>query len=165
VEGWLLGLYRFDKYKEASNTSRDVALNVFPEDWPELSAVELETGLGLAGIWGDTRMTQALVEIGERNGERLWPMPLVDDYESDLRSHYADMHNVGASGLAGAIIAALFIRRFVAESMDWVHIDMAGTVQYKQDVGYSEVGATGYGARLLADYAVNRSLSLADGRG
>lgn len=41
--------------------------------------------------------------------------------------------------------------------MRWVHIDMAGTVQYKQDVGYSEAGATGYGARLLADYAVKRA--------
>jgi leucyl aminopeptidase len=46
--------------------------------------------------------------------------------------------------------------------MRWVHIDMAGTVQYKQDVLHSEAGATGYGARLLADYAISRSLSLAD---
>ncbi|RED63885.1 M17 family metallopeptidase [Cohnella lupini] len=119
-------------------------------------------GLGLAGIWGDSGMTEALVGIGEENGERLWPMPLVDEYESDLRSHYADLHNVGTSGLAGAITAALFIRRFVAASMRWVHIDMAGTVQYKQDVVHSEAGATGYGARLLADYATSRSLSLAD---
>lgn len=111
-------------------------------------------GLGIAGIWGDSEMIQELVEIGERNGERLWPMPLMDEYESELRSHYADLRNVGTSTLAGAIVAALFIRRFVADSMNWVHIDMAGTVQYKQDVGYAEAGATGYGARLLADYAI-----------
>ncbi|WP_235847571.1 leucyl aminopeptidase family protein [Paenibacillus tuaregi] len=110
-------------------------------------------GLGIAGIWGDADMTRELVRIGERNGERLWPMPLMDEYEAELRSNYADLRNVGTSGMAGAITAALFIRRFVAESMNWVHIDMAGTVQYKQDVGYSEAGATGYGARLLADYA------------
>ncbi|MCD9022768.1 M17 family metallopeptidase [Cohnella silvisoli] len=122
-------------------------------------------GLGLAGIWGDTGMTRKLVEIGERNGERLWPMPLIDEYESELRSDYADMRNVGASTLAGAITAALFIRRFVAESINWVHIDMAGTVQYKQEVGYSEAGATGYGARLLADYAVSRSNYSDVGRG
>ncbi|MFF2093091.1 M17 family metallopeptidase [Paenibacillus sp. NPDC058174] len=110
-------------------------------------------GLGIAGIWGDEEMTQGLVAVGERNGERLWPMPLMDEYESELRSDYADLRNVGTGTLAGAITAALFIRRFVAPSMDWVHIDMAGTVQYKSDVGYSGVGATGYGARLLADYA------------
>ncbi|CAM4424186.1 leucyl aminopeptidase [Paenibacillus endophyticus] len=114
-------------------------------------------GLGIAGIWGDADMTRSLVEIGESNGERLWPMPLMDEYEADLRSNYADLRNVGTSSFAGAITAALFIRRFVAESMKWIHIDMAGTVQYKQDVGYSEVGATGYGARLLADYAMKQA--------
>ncbi|MFD7524399.1 leucyl aminopeptidase family protein [Paenibacillus chitinolyticus] len=112
-------------------------------------------GLGIAGIWGDADMTRELARIGEHNGERLWPMPLMDDYESELRSNYADLRNVGTSTLAGAITAALFIRRFVDKSMNWVHIDMAGTVQHKQDVGYAEAGATGYGARLLADYAVN----------
>ncbi|MCU6792016.1 leucyl aminopeptidase family protein [Paenibacillus sp. WQ 127069] len=111
-------------------------------------------GLGIAGIWGDEDMTRSLVEIGERNGERLWPMPLMEEYEAELRSDYADLRNVGTSTLAGAITAALFIRRFVAAPMGWVHIDMAGTVQFKQDTGYSEAGATGYGARLLADYAV-----------
>ncbi|MEK8208137.1 leucyl aminopeptidase family protein [Paenibacillus sp. FSL L8-0696] len=114
-------------------------------------------GLGIAGIWGDGEMTQNLVEIGERNGERLWPMPLMDEYEVDLRSNYADLRNVSTSPFAGAITAALFIRRFVAESLSWVHIDMAGTVQYKQDVGYSEAGATGYGARLLADYVMKQA--------
>ncbi|MBB6671996.1 leucyl aminopeptidase family protein [Cohnella nanjingensis] len=114
-------------------------------------------GLGLAGIWGDEGMSGRLVEIGERNGERLWPMPLMDEYESELRSPYADLRNVGRSPYGGAILAALFIRRFVAPGMRWVHIDMAGTVQYKQDESYSEMGATGYGARLLADYAAERA--------
>jgi len=120
-------------------------------------------GLGLAGIWGDEEMTRELVDIGKRNGELLWPMPLVDEYESALKSDYADLRNVGTSPMAGAIIAALFIRRFVTKPMKWVHIDMAGTVQYKTDVGYSPVGATGYGARLLADYAVRyRALTRGD---
>lgn len=114
-------------------------------------------GLGIAGIWGDEDMTQCLVSIGERNGERLWPMPLMDEYESELHSDYADLSNIGSSSLAGAITAALFIRRFVKEPMKWVHIDMAGTVQYKGDTGYSASGATGYGARLLADYVTSKT--------
>lgn len=113
-------------------------------------------GLGIAGIWGDATMTQCLVSVGERNGERLWPMPLMDEYESELHSDYADLSNIGSSSLAGAITAALFIRRFVKEPMKWVHIDMAGTVQYKGDAGYSTSGATGYGARLLADYVMTK---------
>ncbi|WP_285890589.1 leucyl aminopeptidase family protein [Paenibacillus macerans] len=113
-------------------------------------------GLGIAAILGDDGMSRALVDIGELNGERLWPMPLMDEYEAELRSDYADLRNVGTSGMAGAILAALFIRKFVDPSMKWVHIDMAGTVQYKQEVSYSAAGATGYGARLLADYAMRR---------
>ncbi|MFD1957461.1 M17 family metallopeptidase [Paenibacillus thailandensis] len=114
-------------------------------------------GLGIAGIWGDAGIAKELVAIGERNGERLWPMPLMDEYEAELRSDYADLRNVSSSTMAGAITAALFIRRFVTKPMKWVHIDMAGTVQYKQDAGYAEAGATGYGVRLLADYAVKRA--------
>lgn len=115
-------------------------------------------GLGIAGIWGDREMTRELVEIGERNGERLWPMPLMDEYEAELHSDYADLSNIGSSSLAGAITAALFIRRFVTKPMKWVHIDMAGTVQYKGETAFSASGATGYGARLLADYVVCRQL-------
>ncbi|MGG6313634.1 M17 family metallopeptidase [Paenibacillus macerans] len=122
-------------------------------------------GLGIAAILGDAGMARTLVAIGERNGERLWPMPLMEEYESELRSDYADLRNVGTSGMAGAIIAALFIRKFVADGLKWVHIDMAGTVQYKQEVGYSAAGATGYGARLLADYAVQRFAAGTDGAG
>ncbi|WP_211747228.1 leucyl aminopeptidase family protein [Paenibacillus sp. Marseille-Q4541] len=109
-------------------------------------------GLELAGIWGNEELTSELVELGLYNGEKLWPMPLVDEYESELRSDYADLRNIGTGSLAGAITAALFIRHFVADTMKWVHIDMAGTVQYKREYPYAAAGATGYGARLLADY-------------
>ncbi|MGZ9583274.1 leucyl aminopeptidase family protein [Paenibacillus marinisediminis] len=114
-------------------------------------------GLGIAGIWGDVDMSASLVQCGEACGERLWPMPLMDEYEAYLRSDYADINNTSSLPLAGAITAALFIRRFVAEGMKWIHIDMAGTSQYKSDVGYAEAGASGYGARLLADYAIQQA--------
>lgn len=116
-------------------------------------------GLEMAGVWGDKDIQRELVEIGERNGERLWPMPLIESYLSELKSDYADLRNVGVSTLAGAITAALFIRHFAADSMKWAHIDMAGTVQYKRDYPFAEAGATGYGTRLLADYVENISAS------
>ncbi|MER8170567.1 leucyl aminopeptidase, partial [Acinetobacter baumannii] len=80
-------------------------------------------GLKLAGIWGDQRMTQELVSAGENCGDFLWPMPLVDDYEELLKSDYADMTTISPIPYGGAIVAALFLRRFVADSMRWVHID------------------------------------------
>ncbi|XOK59196.1 leucyl aminopeptidase family protein [Paenibacillus elgii] len=114
-------------------------------------------GLGLAGAWGDRQLVDTLAAIGEHCGDRLWPMPLVDDYEELLRSDYADMNNIPPISYGGAIVAALFLRRFVADAMRWVHIDMANTVQAKAARGYYPAGATGYGARLLADFAVSRA--------
>ncbi|MFB6362884.1 M17 family metallopeptidase [Paenibacillus elgii] len=114
-------------------------------------------GLGVAGAWGDRKLVETLVGIGEHCGDRLWPMPLVDDYEELLRSDYADMNNIPPISYGGAIVAALFLRRFVAETMRWVHIDMANTVQAKAARGYYPAGATGYGARLLADFAASRA--------
>ncbi|MDK8182723.1 leucyl aminopeptidase family protein [Paenibacillus sp. UMB4589-SE434] len=114
-------------------------------------------GLGIAGIWGDEQMSAYLVEAGEKCGERLWPMPLMDEYECYLHSDYADINNTSSLPLAGAITAALFLRRFVAEDMTWTHIDMAGTSQYKSETAYAAAGASGYGACLLADYVAARA--------
>ncbi|WP_036696734.1 M17 family metallopeptidase [Paenibacillus taiwanensis] len=114
-------------------------------------------GLGIAGIWGDEQMSAHLVEAGEKCGERLWPMPLMDEYECYLHSDYADINNTSSSPLAGAITAALFLRRFVATGMTWTHIDMAGTSQYKAETAYAAAGASGYGACLLADYVAARA--------
>lgn len=114
-------------------------------------------GLKLAGIWGDPHMTQELMSTGEKCGDLLWPMPLVDDYEELLKSDYADMTTISPIPYGGAIVAALFLRRFVADSMRWVHIDMAPPVQVRSTRGYHPAGATGYGARLLADYLAAQS--------
>lgn len=73
-------------------------------------------GLKLAGIWGDSGMTAKLIASGNDCGDRLWPMPLVDDYEELLKSDYADMTNISPISYGGAIVAALFIRRFVAHA-------------------------------------------------
>ncbi|MEJ8543715.1 leucyl aminopeptidase family protein [Brevibacillus borstelensis] len=113
-------------------------------------------GLKLAGIWGDAEMTAQLLAAGDGCGDRLWPMPLVDDYEELLKSDYADMTNISPISYGGAIVAALFIRRFVAAGMKWVHIDMAPPVQAKATGGYRVAGATGYGARLLADFVLSK---------
>ncbi|MFD0957956.1 leucyl aminopeptidase family protein [Paenibacillus chungangensis] len=112
-------------------------------------------GLGMAGVWGDMEMSLALHELGERNGDRNWTMPLVEDYEELLHSDYADMNNIGSSPYGGAIQAALFLRRFVDKDVCWTHIDMANTVQAKSGRGYTPAGATGYGVRLIADYILS----------
>jgi leucyl aminopeptidase len=115
-------------------------------------------GLRVAGAWGDASCTETLRKIGEHNGERVWPMPLVDEDEELLRSDYADLNNISSSAYGGAVAAALFLRKFVGDSIRWAHIDMANTVQAPADRGYETAGATGFGVRLLADYILQASL-------
>ncbi|RXZ82422.1 leucyl aminopeptidase family protein [Paenibacillaceae bacterium] len=111
-------------------------------------------GSRIAGIWGGDSLVRELCAAGERVGEKLWPMPLVDEYESYLDSACADSSNISSAGEAGAIVAALFLRKFVDPSMSWAHIDMAGLKEAAAAKGYIVPGATGFGARLLAEYVM-----------
>lgn len=83
-------------------------------------------------------------------GEPLWPLPLVEDYRSDLDSDVADLSHIGSKGGpgAGSIIAALFLREFTGD-VPWVHLDIAGVGRSESDTGLLAKGATGYGARGL----------------
>src|SRR5690625_2560444 len=114
-------------------------------------AIANALGSKLAGVFGDEQLSAALKAIGVVNGDFVWPMPLVDAYDSYLKSDYADFSNISSKGEAGAITAALFLRRFVPENSKWLHIDMAGVME-SQETGYYAKSATGFGARLLADF-------------
>lgn len=111
-----------------------------------------------AAVFGDDALVSALLSAGTQAGDYLWRLPLVDEYESKLDSVYADMNNIGGTA-AGAIIAALFLRRFVPENANWAHIDMAGPMEQDHTQGYRPKGATGFGARLLARYVMTASES------
>jgi leucyl aminopeptidase len=114
-------------------------------------------GKAMAGVWGTGDLPETLRKVGDRCGDRVWIMPLEDSYEEALKSHYADVANISTGPYAGAITAALFLRRFVDASLDWAHIDIAGPMDTESTKGYLVAGATGYGARLLADYVIERS--------
>jgi leucyl aminopeptidase len=64
------------------------------------------------------------VQAGERVRDRIWRMPLWRPYVSHLKSNIADMSNGGPSRMGGAIVAALYLERFVPEAMSWAHIDV-----------------------------------------
>ena len=63
---------------------------------------------------------------GRRLADPLWPMPLWSGYEDEIASKIADVNNVSGSTFAGAIIGGLFLRRFVTETPDWLHLDLYG---------------------------------------
>jgi leucyl aminopeptidase len=91
-----------------------------------------------------------LIRCGEQTGERLWQLPLWDDYAEQIKSDFADMKNTGGRP-AGTITAAAFLQKFAGD-LRWAHLDIAGTAWEENGCGYRPKGATGVGVRLLVDY-------------
>ena len=93
-----------------------------------------------------------LKKAGERTGDRVWELPLHNDYRPAIKSAVADMANVGNKQyMAGTITAAFFLKNFVGET-PWAHIDIAGTAFNVPAISYYNVeGATGAGVRLLIE--------------
>lgn len=120
-------------------------------------AIESALGNELGGVFGDEALSADLKKIGEKNGDFVWPMPLFDAYDSSLDSDYADLNNISSLSVAGSITAGLFLRRFVPKESKWLHVDMAGVMERSSASGYYPKSATGYGARLLADFTTNVS--------
>ena len=113
------------------------------------SRVALGTLLG-AMFTDDDELADALASAGEASGERLWRMPIVDDYQDLLDSRVADLANVPTRryGRPGAIAAALFLREF-SGGRRWAHLDIAGPARSAADDGEAAKGGTGFGTRVL----------------
>lgn len=96
-----------------------------------------------------------ILKASHRCGDRAWPLPFHDDYKVAIKSHVADICNIGnESYRAGSITAGFFLQNFVGET-PWVHLDIAGTSFNVPDVSYYRPGATGFGVRLIADLMCN----------
>ncbi|NVJ46649.1 MAG: leucyl aminopeptidase, partial [Cytophagia bacterium] len=109
-------------------------------------------GYSAAAMFSDNDdMKDALSDIGYEAHERVWPLPLFDDFKSDLHSDIADVRNYSGKPIAGAITAAKFLEVFAEDHPAWLHLDIAG-VAYS-DSSYAKMkSATGYGVRLLTEY-------------
>ncbi len=99
----------------------------------------------------DDALSATLVETGKRTQDRVWPLPLWEDYQKQLDSNFADMANVGGRE-AGAITAACFLSRFT-KKFKWAHLDIAGTA-WKTG---KEKGATGRPVPLLTQFLIDRA--------
>ncbi|HZV80872.1 MAG TPA: leucyl aminopeptidase [Geobacteraceae bacterium] len=108
-------------------------------------------GTEASGMFGtDAHLKRALLKAGESTGERLWELPLWDEYGELMKSDIADMKNAGGPH-AGSISAAWFLKQFVGRTK-WVHLDIAGTAWEEKGTHYLPKGATGVGVRLLVEY-------------
>ena len=101
----------------------------------------------------DAKLVAKLSEIGLESGDRVWQMPLIDDYVDSLESDIADINNTADKGdyNAGSVTAALFLEKFVGDRK-WVHFDIAGTGRSEVDAGENPKGGTGFGVRLLTTW-------------
>lgn len=106
-----------------------------------------------AGVFcNDEMLSQKLVKSGEATHERLWPLPLWDDYKKAIKSSVADMKNSGGR-MGGVGTSAIFLKEFT--NYPWAHLDIAGMVLTEKEDGYITTGAVGFGVRLLVDFLRN----------
>jgi leucyl aminopeptidase len=99
----------------------------------------------------DQTLASALIEAGEYVWDRVWQLPVWEDYQQALKSNFADMANVGGRD-AGAVVAACFLSRF-AKKFKWAHLDVAGSAYQSGPAK----GATGRPVPLLFQYVLNHS--------
>ena len=117
-------------------------------------AISLGLGRQYAAMYTrDNALAAQLSKAGEASGDRVWHMPLVDDYKDSLGSDIADFNHNASKGKysAGSVTAALFLENFVG-SRRWVHLDIAGTGRSEVDAGENSKGGTGFGVRLLTEW-------------
>jgi leucyl aminopeptidase len=113
-------------------------------------ACVIALGNAASGLMGtDDRLLQKIKDAAAISGEKVWQLPLHEEYGEQLKSEAADLKNAGGRP-AGAITAGYFLKEF-AGSLPWAHLDIAGTAWDCKGKPYAQKGATGVGVRLLVE--------------
>ncbi|MBI2672338.1 leucyl aminopeptidase [Candidatus Woesearchaeota archaeon] len=114
-------------------------------------------GSKIAGLMANNKdLTKELQNSSENTGEKIWELPLYDEFKKDVESKVADVKNLGhPKGYAGTITAASFLSTFV-EKTAWAHLDIAGTAWSDETSNYLSEGGTGFGIRLIIDFLINQ---------
>ena len=138
-------------------------LNLDPDYLVDIATLTGAATLGLGRQYAamytrDNTLAAQLSKAGEASGDRVWHMPLVDDYKDSLGSDIADFNHNASKGKysAGSVTAALFLENFVG-TRRWVHLDIAGTARSEVDAGENSKGGTGFGVRLLTEWITSLS--------
>jgi leucyl aminopeptidase len=138
-------------------------INLDPDYVVDIATLTGAATLGLGRQYAamytrNSQLARTFSEIGERTGDRVWHMPLIDDYTDALESDIADLNHNASKGHygAGSVTAALFLEQFVGDRQ-WVHLDIAGTARSESDSGENPKGGTGFGVRLLVEWLTSLS--------
>jgi leucyl aminopeptidase len=135
------------------------ALTFTEKKFKPLSIVDLATLTGAiivclgeeyAGLFSNNdNLSEKLFKAGKFVDEKVWRLPLHENYDKLINSKIADVQNINYSGGAGSITAAQFLQRFILNKTPWAHIDIAGMAFSKKAAKLNPGGATGFGVRLL----------------
>jgi leucyl aminopeptidase len=114
-------------------------------------ACVIALGHHATGILGnDEKLIDAIKKAGEVAGEKVWQLPLWEEYDELIKSDIADLKNIGGRG-AGTITAAGLLKKFASE-YPWAHLDIAGTAWTEKPKPYVPKGAVGVGVRMIVQY-------------
>jgi leucyl aminopeptidase len=115
-------------------------------------AIVVALGHEFAGLFSnDDKLVERINKSAEKTGEKVWRLPMTDNFDDGINSDNADVMNVGKPNIRGSsITAAHFLKRFV-NNVPWAHIDIAGVESTSNDLFIAEKGATGFGVHLLYD--------------
>ncbi len=100
----------------------------------------------------DDAMAEQIYKSGMTTYDRVWRLPMWDDFNELITSDVADVANLGSTRWAGAITAAKFLEHFVDKNISWTHLDIAGPAMNNFSRSYTKKYMTGFGVRLLFDY-------------
>jgi leucyl aminopeptidase len=107
-------------------------------------------GARIPGVMGSDEFRDRVAALSQREGENGWPMPLPEELKDDLKSTVADLANISSQRFAGMLVAGVFLREFVADGVQWAHIDIAGPAYNTTGPwGYTPKGGTGVPVRTL----------------
>ena len=132
--------------------------NLDPDYLIDVATLTGAATLGLSRYYGamytrDQKLANSFTKLSEFTGDRIWHMPLIDDYQIALESDVADFNHTADKYKfqGGSVTAALFLEKF-AGKRKWAHLDIAGPARSEIDAGENVKGGTGYGVRLLTEW-------------
>jgi leucyl aminopeptidase len=119
-------------------------------------AVVITFGHLVSGMMGNNdELKKKVFAAGEKTFERVWELPIYDDYDKLMKSDVADIKNIGPARQAGTILGGIFLKKFAANKYPWVHLDIAGTAIMNEASDYTPKETSGVGVRLFVELLRN----------
>jgi leucyl aminopeptidase len=163
--------FRNGKTAEIDNTDAEGRVILadaldYAADWKPAAILDFATLTGAALValgleaailfTDDDDLSRALVSAGERTDERVWRLPMWEEYRENIRSDWADMKNTGGR-FGGSINGAMFLKEFVDPKTPWAHLDIAATANYDREYAGYPVGASAFGMGLALRWMRDRA--------